>query len=277
VYDLTLIKQNGSAYVDSREVAAFIGKRHHHLLRDIERYIEVIDSSSIETKIGVNDFFLESSYKDSIGRTLPCYLLSKMACELIANKLTGEKGILFTSLYVSKFNEMEAAERAQLQARSTTPQLKVFNTAIRNVLGGYAKTYATPDEVMDFLRGAYKPFGIDVIHEKGAHYLTARGIAMLCGMLSETGRPHGHAAASIIGRLNIAPEHMAIIPYGMMGISVRYDEHVLEEVRRWIADNGCPSDIPHLDFEYHICYDPNWLFLYNEHVGGDYSYTTKHR
>jgi phage regulator Rha-like protein len=38
-------------------------------------------AKSIAPKFGVNDFFLESSYLDSIGRTLPCYLLSKMGCD----------------------------------------------------------------------------------------------------------------------------------------------------------------------------------------------------
>ena len=48
---------------------------------------------------------------------MPCYLISKMGCEVIGNKLTGEKGILFTVAYVTKFNAMEAAERAELESR----------------------------------------------------------------------------------------------------------------------------------------------------------------
>ncbi len=38
MYDLTLIKQNGGVYIDSREVAIAIGKRHNDLLRDIRGY-----------------------------------------------------------------------------------------------------------------------------------------------------------------------------------------------------------------------------------------------
>jgi len=34
-----------------------------------------------------------------------------MGCEMIAHKLIGEKGVLFTAAYVAKFNEMEIAER----------------------------------------------------------------------------------------------------------------------------------------------------------------------
>jgi phage regulator Rha-like protein len=39
---LTIIKRNGGAYIDSREVAAYIGKRHDNLLRDIAKYRDVM-------------------------------------------------------------------------------------------------------------------------------------------------------------------------------------------------------------------------------------------
>ena len=242
-----------------------IGKRHDNLLRDIAKYLKILDNSDALKVEGVK-FFVESSYFDSKGEPRPCYLLTKMGCEMVANKLTGEKGILFTALYVAKFNEMEAAERAEMEsqlARAATPHLKVFNTAVRNVLNGYANTCASYEEIMDFLRGAYKPFGIDVIRESGKHCLTATDIAAMCGILSETGRPHALAAAAIIGKLDIAHEHMAVIPYGMVGISMRYDVYVLDEVRRFITDNDLPRHIPHLDFEYHIYYNPDCLFLYD--------------
>ena len=80
---LTLIQKGNSHYIDSREVAELIGKRHHHLLRDIGNYIKVMREST-KTKIGFSDFFLESSYFDGTGRSLPCYLLSKMGCEMVA-------------------------------------------------------------------------------------------------------------------------------------------------------------------------------------------------
>jgi hypothetical protein len=162
--------------------------------------------------------------------------------------------MLFASAYLTKFQEAEAAGRAGSESRSATPPLRIFNTAVRNILSGYAKTFATSGEVMEFLRAAYKPFGIDVTHVSGKHCLSATDIARFCGIYSETGRPHGHAAASIIDNLGIAPEHTAMIPYGMVGISMRYDAHVLEAVRNWLAENGYPNRIPHLYFYYHIYY-----------------------
>ena len=274
MYDLTLIKQHGGVYIDSREVAEAVGKAHRHLLRDIRGYIEVMAKIGLPN-FGQSDFFIESSFLNAQNKEMPCFLISKMGCELIANKLIGERGVQFTIAYVKKFNEMEEAERAEMEARSATPQLRVFNTAIRNVLSGYSSNHATTDEVMDFLRGAYKPFGIEVAHISGRHYLTATDIASLSGILSETGRPHGHAVAAIINKLYIPPGHIIVVPYGLVGVNMRYDDFVLEEVRDWIADNDCPRNIPHHNFKYHIYYDPAWSFLYEyensqEEIEDDY-------
>ena len=44
--NLILVKNNIS-YFDSRQVAKMIDKQHNHLIRDIERYIDVIRKSKI--------------------------------------------------------------------------------------------------------------------------------------------------------------------------------------------------------------------------------------
>jgi hypothetical protein len=209
-------------------------------------------------------FFLENTYFDSKGEARPCFLLSKMGCEMVANKLTGEKGVLFTAAYVTKFNAMETAEREQLEALASLagkPQLRVFNTAVRNVLGGFSYAHSSPYRVMEFLHGAYQPFGIAVApYGDNYHTLTATDIACLLEVYSENGLPHGHAVAKIIENLNIAPEHIEIAPYGLVGISVRYDFFVFQAVKDWLAANNYPREIPHLNFKYHIYYDRQLSF-----------------
>ena len=96
--------------LDSREVAEMVGKQHKHLLRDINGYIEnmkqgtepKVGLSAAELKIEPSEFFIPSTYTDSTGRELPCFLVTKKGCEFIANKLTGEKGTKFTALYVTR-------------------------------------------------------------------------------------------------------------------------------------------------------------------------------
>ena len=58
------------------------------------------------------DFFLESSYADTTGRELPCFQVTRKGCEFIANKLTGQKGTLFTAAYIDRFHEMECGVRS---------------------------------------------------------------------------------------------------------------------------------------------------------------------
>lgn len=53
--------------LDSREVAEMVGKRHDHLLRDIQGYCEILAESDVPN-FGVVDFFIESTYKDAEGR-----------------------------------------------------------------------------------------------------------------------------------------------------------------------------------------------------------------
>lgn len=100
-----LVCKDGVFYADSREVAEMIGKMHKNLLRDIDGYISTISESS---DLSFQDFFVESTYKVAgNNKTYKCYLLTKKGCDMVANKMTGEKGILFTATYVNKFHEME--------------------------------------------------------------------------------------------------------------------------------------------------------------------------
>lgn len=100
---LNIINRNGQLLADSREISLMIGKQHAHLLRDIDGYAAVL----IQSKFGLNDFFIETTYKDSIGRTLKRYDITKLGCDMVANKMSGSKGVLFTAAYVSQFNNME--------------------------------------------------------------------------------------------------------------------------------------------------------------------------
>lgn len=107
-----LISINNVATIDSREVAEMISVRHADLLRSIESYIATISENA---KLRSQDYFISDTYKtDNNNKTYKCYKLTKMGCEMVANKLTGEKGILFTAEYVKRFNQMEQQQKPQL-------------------------------------------------------------------------------------------------------------------------------------------------------------------
>lgn len=130
-----------SEVVDSREVARMVEKQHAHLLRDIAGYISIMEKAN-ESKSGLvgtagkfslSDFFIPHTYYDSKGEARPCYLLTKKGCDMVANKMTGEKGVLFTAAYVTAFEKMrEHIQRKQLPPdKAALTEAKVKNARAR--------------------------------------------------------------------------------------------------------------------------------------------------
>ena len=248
----TIIKHGDTAYIDSREVAEIIGRRHDHLLRDIGKYRKILAKGLL--KIPESDFFIEEFYFNTQNRVMPCYLISKRGAEIIAGKLTGDKGIVFTYAYMKQFMEFEADCKAELKSHGKS-QLNELNIAIKNVLSSMSDAQVTPERVMNFLKDVYEPFGIKV--SEGGHtpcYYSATHIARINGIYSESGKPHGHAVASIISRLRIHASQMIAVPYGLVGVSYRYDANVANAVAEWVRKNNYPRKIPHLYFNYHVYY-----------------------
>ena len=107
--------------LDSREVAEMVDMEHKLLLRKIygskdrNGYITILSKNQMEPA----KHFIESTYIDAQGKERKNCQITKIGCELIAHKITGEKGILFTARYVEKFHAMEE------QLQETTIALKV--------------------------------------------------------------------------------------------------------------------------------------------------------
>ena len=99
----------GQNVIESRMVAEMIEMRHSHLLEKIKGYEDVLANR----KLGSLDLFIPSTYKDAQNKERPCYLLTKQGCEMVANKLTGPKGIVFSAEYVRAFNEMEELSKTK--------------------------------------------------------------------------------------------------------------------------------------------------------------------
>jgi Rha family phage regulatory protein len=94
--------------IPSYEVAKMMGKEHWEVLRMLEgsKDRKGIIQTLNDHQMGVVEYFVPSTYVDDKGETRKCYECTKMGCDMLANKMTGEKGILFTAKYVKRFNEM---------------------------------------------------------------------------------------------------------------------------------------------------------------------------
>lgn len=117
--DLTLTAEDGTQYVSSRSVAEWTEKQHKHLIRDIENYISYLADDEQNPNLGfgstmrIEGYFVEDSYQvEEGGRHYKFYWCSRKGCEMIANKMTGKKGVRFTAHYIEVFHAMEQALKA---------------------------------------------------------------------------------------------------------------------------------------------------------------------
>ncbi|MCC3868468.1 Rha family transcriptional regulator [Terrisporobacter mayombei] len=95
--------------IPSYEVAEMMETRHSKVIRMVEGDEDRagIIPTLRKAQMGVSKYFIESTYKvEGNNKTYKCYECTKLGCDMLANKMTGEKGILFTAKYVERFNEM---------------------------------------------------------------------------------------------------------------------------------------------------------------------------
>lgn len=119
--ELTIMNFNGIETVDSRQVAEAVEKNHADLMRDIRKYCGYLN----ESKIALVDFFIESTYTDGKGETRPCYQITRKGCEMVANKMTGQKGTVFTAMYVNAFHKMEEHIKNELPDNNKSRRLDI--------------------------------------------------------------------------------------------------------------------------------------------------------
>lgn len=110
-------KENKEQTITTLEIAEMMNIRHSNLLAklDGDKRSKGIIKILSELKIQSADFFQESTYTDGQGKERKCYKVTKLGFDFLANKFNGEKGIVFTALYVKRFAEMEQ-ELTQPQA-----------------------------------------------------------------------------------------------------------------------------------------------------------------
>ena len=95
--------------ITTLEVAQMMEVEHFDILKKLEGrkdrkgYLKIMT----EGQMPVSDYFILSSYRDASGKENKCYEVTKLGCDFLANKSTGEKGVLFTARYVKRFYEME--------------------------------------------------------------------------------------------------------------------------------------------------------------------------
>nr|DAG39530.1 MAG TPA: hypothetical protein [Bacteriophage sp.] len=145
---LQVVCTNGINVIDSRDIARTTSVRHSDLLEKINAYCDFLTNGKFRSL----DFFIPSTYKDGKGETRPCYLLTKKGCDMVANKMTGEKGVLFTAAYVTAFEKMRetlAAPKPLSPAEQLLQQASVLVEQERRITALEEQTQKTSARITD--------------------------------------------------------------------------------------------------------------------------------
>lgn len=110
--------ENNTNTITTLEIAEMMELPHYEILKKLEgttnpdgsvRQVGIIPTLG-KGKIPVTDYFIKSTYTTSQNKEMPCYKVTKLGCDFLANKFNGEKGIIFTARYVKRFDDMEKGQ-----------------------------------------------------------------------------------------------------------------------------------------------------------------------
>lgn len=101
---IEIIEINGVYYTTSLNIATYTGKRHDHVVRDIEKLISKLVR---RPKIGASYYFIERRYATEQNKSVKMYLLTKMGTAWLLNRYTGDAAVDFQLDYNERFFQME--------------------------------------------------------------------------------------------------------------------------------------------------------------------------
>lgn len=111
--ELGIVIENNRPVVSSRDIALVFEKEHKNVIRDI-RFLECSEEFT-----GLN--FELSEYKDTTGRTLPMYLITRDGFTLLAMGFNGARAMKFKLKYIAAFNAMEEQLKNPFNIPKTLP------------------------------------------------------------------------------------------------------------------------------------------------------------
>src|SRR5690625_2181964 len=118
---------NDQIVTSSRNVARDFGKRHDHVIRDIERVIESLPNSG-----EAQDIFYETYYRHPQNKQqYRMFLMNRDGFTLLVMGFTGSKAMEFKFKYINAFNDMEKQIQAQQKPKT---QLEILQQSINQLV-----------------------------------------------------------------------------------------------------------------------------------------------
>jgi len=97
------ILNNGEAAVSSLDIHKIFGRTHKYVLSRIRTEISNLGAISISPQ----KYFIEDTYVDSRGKTVPRYKLTRKGFDLIAFGFTGKEAKMYQIWYIDEFHNKQ--------------------------------------------------------------------------------------------------------------------------------------------------------------------------
>lgn len=255
--------------ITTLEIAEMMGVPHYEIIKKLEgtfnsdgsiKQVGIIPTLT-HGSFPVSDYFIPSTYKDASGKENKCYNATKLGCDMLANKFTGEKGIIFTARYVKRFHDMEdtikkGIPQKEKSDKSKSLPLPSVNTMVKNV-AKYLEKAGVDDlyiaaEVKRLYTDSGYPVNAPLITDKETmpKLYDCTEIAKELGIYSTSGKPHSQAVGAIIKKLHIEDSEIVTTAFSRNGhddVTTQYKPSVFEDVKLWLAENNYPTKITYID------------------------------
>lgn len=125
--DIILSTQNGEPVASSRDVAKRFGKRHDHVIRDIEELIKGFP------KNGDTPMFFKTEYSHPQNhQKYPMYLMNRDGFSMLAMGFTGKEAVQWKLKYIEAFNQMEKQLSAQHKSQRAVQDANIQSASLLN-------------------------------------------------------------------------------------------------------------------------------------------------
>lgn len=112
-----VVAKHGQAVANSRDVADYFGKRHDHVLRDIDILLAAIAGSP-----DLGSLFSErEDYHEAARKMVRSFDMTRDGFTLLAMGFTGKKALRFKLDYIAQYNEMEETLKVPPKNHRTAP------------------------------------------------------------------------------------------------------------------------------------------------------------
>ena len=109
--EIKTVNKEEVTVVTSLDVAETFGKRHDHIIRDIENLLLGIPQN------GETYFYKEEYTNEQNNQKYPMYYMNRDGFTLLVMGYTGEKAMKFKLAYIKQFNAMEKALLSTIKER----------------------------------------------------------------------------------------------------------------------------------------------------------------